>query len=173
MRDDSSTWVDLDALALQSGEAERLDLCLRPPAPVISGEELRLPGGGVDARIDVSRTSSGFALRLRAETALSGTCSRCLGLAERSLRVDAREVDQTSADDEELLSPYVSEGLLDVDGWLHDAITLSLPERLLCRDECAGLCEVCGVSLNEVDPVDHRHAPPPDPRFAKLSELLD
>jgi len=41
---------------------------------------------------------------------------------------------------------------------------------VLCRDDCAGLCPVCGADLNAAGP-DHSHQPQPDPRWAKLSEL--
>ncbi len=158
---------------MQSGEGARLDLLLRPASPVISGEELELEDDPLEVRIDVSRTSSGFALRLRGETLLRGTCARCLGLAEHPVALDAREVDQRSVEDDELRSPYVGDGLLDVGSWVRDALRLALPERLLCRADCAGLCEVCGASLNEVDPEEHRHERPPDPRFAKLRELSE
>jgi uncharacterized metal-binding protein YceD (DUF177 family) len=57
--------------------------------------------------------------------------------------------------------------------WLDDALVLTLPEKVLCRPDCAGLCEVCGASLNDVDPAEHSHERPPDPRFAKLRELID
>lgn len=173
MREDASTIVDLDALALRGGEAARLDLRIVLEAPMIAGELLSVESDRVDARVDISRTSSGFALRLRLDTTLAGTCARCLGPAEREVRVDVREIDQASADDEELRSPYVADGLLDVGAWVRDALTLNLPERLLCRPDCAGLCAVCGVSLNEVDPDEHIHERPPDPRFAKLRELTD
>lgn len=173
MREKATATVDLDALALRSGEGERLDLPLRPAPPVIGGEELELEDGPVQVRIDVSRTSSGFALRLRAEALLSGTCARCLGLAGLPVALDAREVDQPSTEDDELRSPYVADGLLDVGSWVRDALRLALPERLLCRQDCAGLCEICGASLNEVGPEGHRHERPPDPRFAKLRQLSE
>ena len=89
------------------------------------------------------------------------------------VKVDAREVDQPTSRDEELLSPYVTDGVLDVSAWAHDALALVLPSQVLCRPECAGLCPVCGVSLNDVDRESHRHETTPDPRLAKLRELLD
>ena len=55
----------------------------------------------------------------------------------------------------------------------HDALALALPQQLLCRADCAGLCPVCGESLNDVEPGSHDHPKEPDPRFAKLRELLD
>jgi uncharacterized protein len=41
----------------------------------------------------------------------------------------------------------------------------------LCREDCAGLCAVCGESLNDTDPEAHRHSQGGDPRMAKLREL--
>ena len=72
------------------------------------------------------------------------------------LRIDAREVDQPRAEDEELRSPYVSDGELDVGRWANDALVLALPSQPLCRPDCAGLCAVCGESLNDADPEAHR-----------------
>lgn len=171
MRADGPATIDLDALALQSGGGQTLPLQLDPEPPVMSTETLILPEPTAEARVDVSRTTAGYALRLRLEVEVEGTCSRCLGRARRLITVDAREVEQTSENDPELLSPYVEEGVLDVDSWVHDAITLALPERLLCRDDCSGLCEECGANLNEFEPGTHSHERPPDPRFAKLREL--
>ena len=48
--------------------------------------------------------------------------------------------------------------------------SLALPPQLLCREDCAGLCAVCGENLNEAGP-DHAHERAPDSRWAKLSEL--
>ena len=96
---------------------------------------------------------------------------RCLEGAAISVEVDAREVDQPGEGDEQLASPYVEEGELDLSRWVHDAVALALPGQLLCRPDCAGLCPVCGESLNDVDPDLHRHDDGGDPRWAKLREL--
>lgn len=165
--------IDLDALALHSGEAAWMEMDLSPSAPILGGEQLTLETDPIATRVDVSRTSSGYALRLRAEAVLLGTCARCLGPARLVIGIEAREVDQGEVDDPELRSPYVGEGLLDVGAWLHDAIALGVPERLICREDCAGLCEVCGISLNDLEPGSHVHETPPDPRFAKLRDLLE
>jgi uncharacterized protein len=94
---------------------------------------------------------------------------RCLEPAAPVFTVDAREVSQPSAG-EELSSPYVEAGVVDLRAWARDALALVLPATALCRADCAGLCPVCGIDLNTADP-DHAHAPEPDPRWAKLSEL--
>ena len=71
---------------------------------------------------------------------------------------------------EELESPYVQDGVVDLRAWARDALALTVPTQVLCRPDCAGLCPVCGADLNEAGP-DHDHEREPDPRWAKLSEL--
>jgi uncharacterized protein len=163
--------VDLERLALSSGQARELDLELGLDPIELGGEVYEPAGGGAEARLDVSRTSSGYALRLRFGTELTGPCVRCLEPATTNLEVDAREVDQPPSRDDELRSPYVSDGNLDVGRWANDALVLALPSQPLCRPDCAGLCGVCGESLNDADPEAHRHQQSGDPRMAKLREL--
>lgn len=162
--------VDLGRLSLSSGEAEAIDLRISLDPVSLGGQRYEAVGGG-DARLDVSRTTTGYALRLRLATDVTGPCVRCLEGATLPIEIDAREVDQPSTRDEELRSPYVSGELVDVEHWANDALVLALPAQPLCRDDCAGLCGVCGQSLNDADPADHRHATGGDPRMAKLRDL--
>jgi uncharacterized protein len=163
--------VDLERLALSSGQARSLDLEVGLDPIELGGQIYSPAGGGAEARLDVSRTSSGYALRLRFAAELGGPCVRCLEPAATEIEVDAREVDQPPARDEELRSPYVSEGDLDIERWANDALVLAFPSQPHCRDDCAGLCAVCGESLNDADPEAHRHNPGGDPRMAKLRDL--
>src|SRR5579884_3965756 len=94
---------------------------------------------------------------------------RCLEPAAPTFAVDAREVSQPG-EGEDLESPYVTDGVLDLGAWARDALALALPAAVLCREDCAGLCPVCGEDLNRAGAA-HHHEPAPDPRWAKLSEL--
>lgn len=163
--------VDLERLALSSGQARALDLEVGLDAIVLGGQTYAPAGGGSEARLDVSRTSSGYALRLRFATELTGPCVRCLEPAGNEISVDAREVDQPVSNDEELRSPYVAEGNLDVERWANDALVLAFPSQPLCRPDCAGLCSVCGESLNDANPDAHRHSQGGDPRMSRLRDL--
>jgi uncharacterized protein len=165
--------IDLTTLALKPGEGSRLDVDLVPQGFELGGESYPFQSRTVPARLDISRTAAGHALRLRLTASLAGPCMRCLEAAAFQIAVDAREVDQTGTQDEELTSPYVDEGVLDLAAWAHDAIALALPQTLLCRPDCAGLCPECGISLNDVDPATHVHEREPDPRWAKLRELSE
>ncbi|MFL5821616.1 MAG: YceD family protein [Solirubrobacteraceae bacterium] len=161
---------DLAGLRLTSGEGRRLALHAGHDPLVLSGERYRIEPASLPVTLDISRmTAGGYALRLRFEARLTGPCMRCLGAADPVIGVDAREVHQAGAG-EDLDSPYVTDAELDLRGWVRDALTLALPAQLVCRDDCAGLCPVCGVNLNQSGP-DHAHEPEPDPRWAKLREL--
>jgi uncharacterized protein len=163
--------VDLTRLSLSFGQAASLDVPVRGAPLSLGGQSYEIGPQPLVVRLDVSRTSSGYAMRLTFTVRLDGPCQRCLDPASIELDVEAREVDQAGTDDEEMRSPYVDEGQLDVGAWAHDAIALALPAQLLCRPDCAGLCPVCGESLNDADPEAHRHAGDGDPRWAKLREL--
>jgi uncharacterized protein len=163
--------IDLARLALSPGQGTTVELDVDAGGLELGGNEYSFGDGPVRTRIDVSRTASGYAMRMRFGGELAGPCVRCLDPARIAIEVDSREVDQPSAHDEELLSPYVTEGILDVSSWARDALALALPQQLLCRADCAGLCPVCGQSLNDADPAAHDHPKEPDPRWAKLREL--
>jgi uncharacterized protein len=160
---------DLGQLRLSSGEGARAALVVPVDAFELGGQRYEVSGGAVDAALDVSHTTSGYSLRLRFDTELDGPCMRCLEPAGRGVEVDAREVDQPGGGDD-LRSPYLEDEQLDVGAWARDALALTLPAQILCRDDCLGLCPVCGENLNEVGP-DHAHEPEPDPRWAALREL--
>jgi uncharacterized protein len=111
----------------------------------------------------------GYALGLRFKAALTGPCMRCLQQAAPIVEVDAREADRRGGG-EELESPYVSGETLDLAAWTRDSLLLSAPVKVLCREDCAGLCPVCAADLN-VAGAEHSHQSAPDPRWAKLREL--
>lgn len=160
---------DLGALGLSSGEARRLDLLVRVDPVSLGGEEYSADPAVLPLALDVVRTGSGYSVRIRFEARLGGPCMRCLEAAGTDFRIDVREIHQAHARDPELASPYVDGSELDVRGWTRDALLLALPDQIVCRDDCPGLCGMCGENLGEAP--GHAHERSPDPRWAKLSEL--
>lgn len=161
---------DLAALRLSSGEGRRIALSVTIDPFDLSGQRYVVEPDRVETTLEVSKTTGdGYALRLRFQARLAGPCMRCLEAAELSIEVDAFEVSQPGGGDE-LQSPYLIDGALDLRGWARDALALALPNRILCTPECAGLCTICGADLNRAGP-DHGHEREPDPRWAKLAEL--
>jgi uncharacterized protein len=147
--------VEVDLLPLQLGGQRYVPLPERP-----------------EAVLTLSQTSSGLVLELELETRVLGPCMRCLADAGLDVHVASREYQASSpGESDELTTPYVAEGRLDLSAWAHDAVALALPDKILCRDDCAGLCPVCGRDLNR-EPHEHE-GEAADPRWAALSELRD
>jgi uncharacterized protein len=127
------------------------------PAP----EGLRFHG-----RVEPSSPSfQEFLVRGKLEGALVTPCSRCLEDATLPVDVDvsvlfvekdSRKV--SGANDEEdddpaLDSPDVlsfQDGVIDLAEELREEILLALPTQVLCREDCKGLCPVCGGNRNQV-----------------------
>jgi uncharacterized protein len=168
---EASTIIDLAQLQLAYGEGRRLELPARLEPLELGGQTYVVSPDAVDVRLDVSRPSGGFAFRLRFPLRIEGPCMRCLEGAAMEAEVDAREVAHEDTEDEELRSPYVSDDELDLGRWAHDAAVLAIPAQFLCRPDCAGLCPVCGESLNDADPKEHEHELATDPRWAVLDKL--
>jgi uncharacterized protein len=161
---------DLAGLRLSPGEGRRLELTA-PVEPLLLGtEQYAAEPEQTPVELSISRmTGGGYALRLRFSATVLGPCMRCLKQARPLVEVEAREVDRPGGG-EELDSPYVHDETLDLGGWARDAFALAIPVKVLCREDCAGLCPVCAADLNEAGP-KHHHDSAPDPRWAKLREL--
>ncbi|MBR1749802.1 MAG: DUF177 domain-containing protein [Ruminococcus sp.] len=75
-------------------------------------------------------------------------CDRCLTEFEREYDLSFEHtLVLKSYKDDELVVCENSE--LDVDELVISDILLSLPTKILCRDDCKGLCLTCGKNLNE------------------------
>jgi uncharacterized protein len=128
--------------------------------------------GTVPAELAITKASTGTLFQLSFAARLHGPCYRCLGDAVLELPITAREYQATNPEgSDELRTPYLVEDNLDLSGWARDVIALALPEKILCRSECAGLCAVCGKNLNEEPHAhDEEHV---DSRWAALESLRE
>ena len=119
----------------------------------------------------ITKASTGSLFELHFRARLHGPCFRCLEDAVLDLEIDAREYQATSpGESEDLKTPYVADDKLDLAAWARDAVALELPDKILCRPDCAGLCPVCGKNLNEGACTCEREAT--DPRLSQLAEWL-
>jgi uncharacterized protein len=166
------TSFNLRRLKLRSGEQYRdgVEVALEP---LEFGGQRYLPvPETVPAELTITRASTGMLFELRFAGRLHGPCQRCLDDAVVDVPISAREYQAASPNSsEELRSPYVTSDSLELSAWARDALVLSLPQQILCRADCAGLCPVCGVDLN-LEPHEHEEEHS-DPRWAALAELKD
>jgi uncharacterized protein len=121
------------------------------------------------AEFVVNRALTGTLFTLAFPARLVGPCHRCLGDAVLELQIRATEYQASAPADEELQTPYLDGDELRVSDWARDAVSLAFPDKILCAPDCAGLCQVCGESLNEHPHVHEIESA--DPRWAALEAL--
>jgi uncharacterized protein len=166
------TILDLRTIKIRSGEQfHDLREVELEPLQLAGQRYIPLPETP-EVEIAVSRVTSGRLFELAFRARLVGPCMRCLADAALELPVRAREYHATNpGDSDELTTPYIEDDKLDLSAWARDSLVLDLPDKILCRDDCAGLCPGCGADLNHeactCGPEE------PDTRWAALSELRD
>ena len=166
------TTLDLRTLKVRSGEQWRDERQIELEPFKLGGQRYVAVPQVVPAEVTVTRASTGTVFELRFDARLHGLCFRCLDDAVLDVPVEAREYQAANpGGDEELQSQYLADDKLDLSAWARDTIALELPDKILCRPACAGLCAVCGKNLND-EPHDHDE-PEPDTRWSALADLKE
>ena len=107
----------------------------------------------------------------KAEYTLSAVCDRCAEPFERKTEIEFSHTlvnELNEQDNDEYI--LIENMRLDVEELIRDDVLLSFPTQLLCREDCKGLCHICGQNLNEKQCGCKE---PVDPRLAALMQLLE
>ena len=88
-----------------------------------------------------------------AEFTLMIPCDRCLEPVEVPFQLSIeRTLDMNLTDEERIANldeqPYLQGYNLDVDQLVRDELLLNLPMKVLCDEDCKGICNRCGANLN-------------------------
>jgi uncharacterized protein len=164
------TVFNLRNARLRTGEQLRESVEVQLEPLLLGGQEYVPAPDPTPAELTITKATTGTVFELLFRVTLSGPCFRCLADATLEQPVNAREYQATNpGGDDELVSPYVEADNLDLSSWARDALALALPDKILCRPDCAGLCQVCGRDLN-AEPHEHEEEKT-DSRWAALEEL--
>jgi len=136
----------------------------------------------VEIAITVMKAAASVVVQGSVKTAVKTECDRCLeeveipveGSVEATyLSENDRDIVQSEGHIESLENLFLLTGdLLDLSDRVLEAIIVEVPQKVLCEEECRGLCPYCGINLND-DP-DHecsRREETLDKWHQKLSEL--
>ena len=155
----------IDVAPLLRGEVKRMDIDYTLSPEQMDGVEF-----SSDARVIgcITDKAGYMRLTLKADLCYHGECARCLAPVDGVFSLDfERTVATEGMLTEEKLSELDDEYVvlngseLDVDLALKEELFLGFPTRLLCDEECLGLCPKCGkpkrdgdcgCSLKEIDP---------------------
>jgi uncharacterized protein len=168
--------ADLLRSAPGSSEHHHIEV---PELPLDEGLEL---AGPISGDIRLIHSGRSVLAQGRLQTTLAERCSRCLRPAQAHVALELEEealpsididsgvpLDLSDEPDRLRLSDHHE---LDLAPAVRDAISLAEPIAPLCRPDCPGLCEICGVDLT--DAPGHSHPDEDiDPRLAGLASLRD
>lgn len=123
------------------------------------------------------RNQENASIRISGEVDIEASipCSRCLTevgtpirfTIDRTLRIEG----DTLVDDEMEEVDYLIGFILDVERFVYAEILVNWPMKVLCRDDCRGICKVCGMNLNEGTCSCQKTEP--DPRMAAIQDIFN
>lgn len=108
------------------------------------------------------------------EVTIAIPCDRCLETVETVFPVIVdKELDLTGNDEEKSMegSNYIIGTSLDVDQLIFGEILVSWPMKVLCREDCKGICRRCGANLNHTECQCPKTEP--DPRMAAIQDIFN
>ena len=147
-----------------STEVDLSDLCYGISYPV--SEPVKAEG-------IVRNTAGVMVMKGDVRTTIHGTCDRCASDFDRDVHIPIDVVLVTELADEENEDEWVFplEGdSADLDDIVRTVFVLNLDSKLLCKEDCKGLCCRCGKNLNDGPCSCQKEL---DPRFAALKQLLE
>lgn len=172
----------LDISSLLSGEKNRLEIDYSLPVVSPSGETHAVNLAGVEfpqpASVKGQITDNAGYMRLTLSIVLpyETVCARCARPLSGAFSVTFERtvvpegmVEDAEEKEEDFV--VVTGGKLDIDEQLLEILEIEFPTRVLCKEDCKGLCQRCGKDLNEGPcdcPTEEMH-----PAFAKLLEMFD
>ncbi len=140
--------LNVSRLRRETGAAEKFDFVLEQLSD-LEGCEINDP---VHIRGVVYNTGETIKIEAKVETVVKTQCDRCLEPVSLNMDfiftedyADEADADTNSNDNSELLS--LEEDMIDLKKAVEENIQLNLPMRVLCNDDCPGICPKCGQNL--------------------------
>ncbi len=101
-----------------------------------------------------------------------GYCDRCAEEVKKDFFIDIKRIIveelQNENDDDDYI--VVKNRELDLDSFVTEEVILHIPSKILCKEDCKGLCYKCGTNLNVKKCNCEKDI---DPRMETLLQLLD
>ncbi len=129
-----------------------------------------------DIHFELTNIGSGKArMEGRFDLVADANCDRCLTEMELPLEVLFDRIviapDVVASEEEDTLEPDFMEGYqLDVEAFVYHEVLVNWPVKILCTEECKGVCPVCGKNLNMGECDCDTFVP--DPRMAVINEIF-
>ena len=118
----------------------------------IDGDQVQK--GKVKVHLTVKRSSMMFEMNFQIEGVVMVPCDRCLEDVEVKVTLDFKHKIDTESDaydqSEDLdENNYIDGYSLDVEQLVYNELLVGWPTKILCSEDCKGICNVCGQNLNK------------------------
>jgi uncharacterized protein len=164
----------LDLPRLEREGSRSFETTVSSDDPLWEGSDLRFDDDVLVRGLATVSGTGEIVVRLEVEGTRVAECRRCLAAVRTPLKKGVMfvfaEPDESGAVEGSDLRPLAADAMtLELDDALREELILSTERFVECRDDCAGLCPLCGVDRNEqtcdCSPVE------PDPRWDALRAL--
>ncbi len=149
------------------------------PSSLDLPEDIPPLGQTIGVDVQFSRRRGGIVVEGEVSFTVELICSRCAGPFQSSLRESIDlfykrgepriEVKEAHLTEEEAKTVFHDGEIIDLTIPVRDTVLLAVPTKPLCKEDCKGLCQLCGKDLNE-GPCSCR-GEEIDPRWRGLAEL--
>ncbi|MDR2889457.1 MAG: DUF177 domain-containing protein [Lachnospiraceae bacterium] len=170
--------INLTELFNSPGKKQEISFPLSTEPIHYGGEEYRIEGQPEAVVTLTNLDSRKVLVQGQVSIELKTVCDRCLKAVTVPIRLDfthevsapdtsgKEKMDEDDQEDETFMEGYE----LHLSELINNELLLQIPVKVLCREECQGLCPVCGQDLNEGECGCDRFVP--DPRWSALQGLF-
>lgn len=97
-----------------------------------------------------------LSIDLKCELTVDIPCDRCLKVVKKRFNISShKDIDMNKTEDDRLNeldeNDYIVGNDLDINSIVYDEILVNWPVKILCKDDCKGMCKKCGANLNKGD----------------------
>ena len=167
----------IDLSRVLTHEGKKLNMTIEPSGGSYVCEMGSFPYVGKNSVSLMITHTENQVIRLEGEGTITVLipCSRCLENVEVPISIEiSEEIDMKLTDQERIESldesSYIQDKQLDTEKLLHNEILIRWPMRVLCKEDCKGICSRCGANLNQgscdCDTADL------DPRMAVITDIF-
>ncbi len=134
---------------------------------------------GIDVHLHIRRAGERYVVEGSLHGGLILRCDRCIEAFHFDLKTEFRiflapysevKEEEIELSEDDMAVVFISGEEIELDEIIRSEIYLSIPMKILCKEDCAGLCPICGKNLNKEKCSCKKETG--HPAFAKLKELL-
>lgn len=168
--------IDLNEILTETGKEKRYSLDIEMDAFVMGSSTYDFKGEKKVTFVFVNKGKKEISLDCTIDAVLLIPCDRCLEFVKVPFHLHvSKDIDLKKTTEEreaELDEYYFLQGMnFDTEVFVRDEILVNLPMKVLCKDDCKGICNKCGTNLNkgscDCDTTEL------DPRMSKVLDVFN